>query len=85
MNYLKIWRNFFKLNERYSVIYATTDRDTSKLLNIIEIHVFFSYIIWLFSIFNSANGYIRYYYRRDATKSSSKGRQNEKTIANLQG
>ena len=33
MTYLKIWRNFFKLNEKYSMI------------------------IWLFSIFNSANGF----------------------------
>ena len=50
MNYLKIWRNFFKLNEKYSVMYATTDRDTSKLLNIIEIHVF-SHILF---------GYLQY-------------------------
>ena len=57
MDYLKIWRNFLKLNEKYSVMYATIAHDAAKLLNIIEIYVFFSYIIWLFSIFNSANGY----------------------------
>ncbi len=56
MNYLKIWRNFLKLNEKYSVMYTTITHDADKLLNIIEIHVFFSYIIWLFSIFNSAKG-----------------------------
>ncbi len=38
-------------------MYATIARDAAKFLNIIEIHTFFSYIIWLFSIFNSANGY----------------------------
>ena len=47
----------FKLNEKYSEMYATIARDAAKLLNIIEIYVFFSYIIWLFSIFNSANEY----------------------------
>ena len=46
----------FKLNEKYSEMYATIARDAAKLLNIIEIYVFFSYIIWLFSIFNSAKG-----------------------------
>ena len=57
MDYLKIWRNFLNLNEKYSVMYATIARDAAKFLNIIEIHAFFSYVIWLFSIFNSANGY----------------------------
>ena len=50
MDYLKIWRNFFKLNEKYSVMYATIARDADKLLNLTEIHVF--YLIYYLAIFN---------------------------------